>query len=497
MPYIAVFDIGTTSIKGVLLDQQGASHGVSSVLLDTHWGENGEIEQNPDDWWEGIKEIADKWWNVYGMDPDQIISMTFSGQMEDVIPIGNRRERAILYSDTRAGAEADWIRQTCPSLQDAIGNSIRASTPLAKLRWMQTHHPDVYQHASQFVFSAKDYIIYKLTGAVVTDPTTGATTGMMNLDTRQWEKDSICIAGVDPAKLPALVPSEETAGYVTKAAAEQTDFLAHTPVVCGSGDAGASTIGAGAVHQGDSYVYIGTTGWAAVVRDNVQSKESLDGMFHLAHLPENTVIAIAPLLNAGNVHRWAVQTFVGTAEAAHYEAFENMVQTSLPGSNGLIFLPYVYGERCPVHDRDAKGAFWGIGPTVAKHDFARAVMEGLSFSFKQIIDALTAGAAGTITLIGGGTRSASWCQMLADCIGRPVRVPADSEYMPAIGAAAAAFIASGWASDYRDFARNIIMPAAAAVYEPDQSRYEQYQEIYQCYMEMYPALRPIYHTYKQ
>ncbi|TRM10514.1 hypothetical protein FH966_01580 [Lentibacillus cibarius] len=491
MPYIAAFDIGTTSMKGVLLDRQANVHGACTVRLDTHYGPDGEIEQNPDDWWAGVKEIADKWWHTFAIDPTQVVGITFSGQMEDVISISNRETWAILYSDTRAVDEADWIQQTCPELQDAIGNTIRSSTPLAKLRWQQNHNPDKYERSSAFVFSAKDYIIYQLTNAVVTDPTTGATTGMMNLEKRQWELESLRKLDLDPAKLPALMEADETVGYVTEAAAGQTGFPELTPVVCGSGDAGASTIGAAAVHHGDSYFYIGTTGWAAVIRDNVQLREPIDGLFHLAHLPKKTNITIAPLLNAGNVHRWAVQTFASTGNVEDYETFENMVQASAPGSNGVLFLPYIHGERCPVHDAEAKGAFWGIGPTTTTSDFARAVMEGLSFSLKQIMDALTDDTVGTVTLIGGGTKSTSWCQMLADCIGRPIRVPTASEYMPVIGASTTAFIAMGWVKDYQDFTERFIMPAEATVYEPNLQRYEQYQAIYQRYVQLYPAMKGI------
>ncbi|SEP79073.1 xylulokinase [Virgibacillus subterraneus] len=492
MKYIAVFDIGTTSIKGVLLDKHADLKGPYSVLLETYTGPDGNVEQDPLDWWKGVKEMAWKWWNELDIDPHHISMITFAGQMEDVIPIADDVSRAILYSDTRASEEAEWINQKFPTIHEILGNTVSASTPVAKLRWLEKHNLSLYQNTPHFVFSAKDFIIYKMTNSVVTDPTTGATTGMMNLKKRQWEKRIIESIGIEETKLPKLLNAENIAGYLSKDAASETGFCENTPVLCGCGDAGASSVGASAVDQGDSYFYIGTTGWAAIIREGVKEDSEINGLFHLAHLPNDSTISIAPLLNVGNVHRWAVRTFTGSENTDRYDAFENLLKTSKAGSNGLLFLPYLHGERCPVRDSDARGAFWGIGPNTEDSDFARAVIEGISFALKQLIDLLNDNTSGNITLIGGGSKSESWCQILADCIGKPIRVPFESEYMPALGASSSAFIKLGWAKDYSDFSRHFIMSADASVYRPNMDNFVKYKEIYNRYLKMYPALKGIY-----
>ncbi|MBP1970797.1 xylulokinase [Virgibacillus natechei] len=493
--YVGAFDIGTTAIKGVLVNNQATIIGEYSILLDTYYGENGEIEQSPTDWWQGVKEITQKWWSELKLNPKQIVTLTFSGQMEDVISISSTypNQRAILYSDTRSEQEAAYIMKKLPTIHDKTGNTIRSSTPLAKLLWLKENNVEVFDETQCFVFSSKDYAVYKLTNAFVTDPTTATTTGMMSLNTRDWIPEILETFGLSGNQLPKVYSSEEIVGYVSKAAAEETGLLESTPVLCGSGDAGASTMGAAAVNHGDTYFYIGTTGWAAIVQDSNKQNKGINTIFNLAHLPESLNISIAPVLNAGNVHKWAVETFANEGTDNKYEEFDALVETIPAGSNGLLFLPYLNGERCPVSDTDAKGAFWGIGPKTKKSDMARAVIEGICYSYKQLIDLITnQGSEGLLTLIGGGSKSSAWCQILADVIGRPVRVPIDSEYMPALGISSSAFVSLGWSESYNDFSKQFLVPVEAEMYEPDMVKHEVYEGTYQQYLKLYPNLKGIY-----
>ncbi|UJL45669.1 hypothetical protein KFZ58_14910 [Virgibacillus sp. NKC19-16] len=491
--YIAVFDIGTTAVKGVLIDRHATIIGEYRVSVDTYYGDNGEVEQIPADWWEGMKEITQKWWFALNVAAKQIVAITFTGQMEDVISISSTypNQKAMLYSDNRFEQEAAYIMKKLPHLQAKTGNTIRPSTPLAKLLWMKENKAELMEKTQCFVFSSKDYGIYKLTGTFATDPTTAATTGMMNLHTREWLPEIIEIFGLDANQLPTLCGSEEIVGYVSASAADEIGFSESTPVLCGSGDAGATAMGAAAIHQGDTYFYLGTTGWAAMVQDGFNPNRN--EIFHLAHISPHLTISIAPLLNAGNVHRWAVDAFLSEGTNDKYSQFEGLVEDATAGSNGLLFLPYIHGERCPVHDTDAKGAFWGIGPKTGKSDMARAVIEGICFSYKQLMDLIIDQRNNDfLTLIGGGSKSASWCQILADMIGLQVRVPADSEYMPALGISASAFVQLGWAGSYQDFSERFLVTAEAKTYEPDMVNYEIYGGIYQRYLKLYPSLRGMY-----
>ena len=488
MDYVAVFDIGTTAIKGVLLSQEGKIALEHSFNIRTMYGEQNEHEQNPEEWWEAVQTIAHEWFTVNDISPKSIKAITFSGQMEDVIVIkeGEKTTRAILYSDNRAITEADIVNEKLSRINKITGNTITSSTPIAKLVWLKNH--ERWDEKVSVVFSAKDYLIYKLTGAVVTDYVTAATTGMMNIEKRKWQTDFLSALGIDEIfQLPELTSPEKQVGTISHSGASQTGFCQNTPVLCGAGDAGASTLGAGAIVEGDCYMYLGTTGWIAVPTKDPSPKDY--GIFTLAHIVPDLNIAIAPLLNVGNVQRWVMETFL---ESDNYAVFEEALQQSPPGANHLFFLPYLHGERCPVHDHEAKGAFWGIGPKTTKADFARATLEGICFSLYQITQMLIPKEMESITLIGGGAKSPSWCQLLADITNVTIRVPHNSEYLPSIGMGATAFKQVGWVENEQEFVDRYIKSDRSEVYRPHEANHELYQKGYETYLKLYPAMATIY-----
>lgn len=491
--YIASFDIGTTAIKGILIDQNAETIGELSYQLSTIHGIHGEMEQNPEDWWEGFVSIAKKWWNILGIEPESIKMITFSGQMEDVIPVTNHIEQqpnAILYSDYRAKNEAEMINALFPELSLSIGNGVSPSSPLAKIIWIGQHQKNIDQQVHHFLFSSKDYVIYKLTNSIASDPITCATTGMMNLISKTWDRRILTTFKMDFNRLPNILFPDDIAGYVTKLASEKTGFLEGTPVLCGCGDAGATTMGAGAIREGDSYIYLGTTGWIAVPLELPVWRNV--GVFNLPHLPKEKYISIAPLLNVGNVHQWAVESFIGPEIENKYEMFETLVDNTEAGAGGLLFLPYLHGERCHIQDSDAKGAFWGIHPGIRKEHFLKSVIEGICFSLRQTLEVLISNKDGNIALIGGGTKSNAWCQCLADILGKTIRVSINSEFLPAIGAASSAFVKLGWSRSYEDFVDCYLRRQETKNYIPNAENYMIYSDLYDQFTKLYPSLKNVY-----
>jgi len=493
--YIAAFDIGTTAVKGILVNKEADIQAEYSIVLDTYFGEEGIIEQDPNDWWQAVKEIAHNWWSVLQISPEEIVRITFSGQMEDVIPISSNfpGQKAILYSDTRAELEAEYILKKMPDINNKISNTIQASTPLAKLLWLKENNLELFNETERFVFSSKDYIIYKLTGHMVTDPTTASTTGMMDLSKRAWFDEILETFGLKENQLAGIYGSEKIVGSLSKEAAEETGFLASTPVLTGSGDAGASTMGAAVVDYDDTYFYMGTTGWVANIEDSSKQNKQIDNTFNLAHLPDKSNIHIAPVLNAGNVHKWAVDTFIGEGTEDQFKEFDKLAASSPASSHGLLFLPYLNGERAPVSDTNAKGGFWGIGPKTQKSDLARSVVEGICFSYKQLTKLITDEKSKEyLTVIGGGTKSSFWNQVLADVLGRPIRIPEDSEYMTALGISATAFVNLGWSQSYNDFSEHFLIPVKTKTYNPNPENFELYKKSYHQYLKLYPNLKGMY-----
>lgn len=493
MSYIAVFDIGTTAVKGILVDKEVHLMEEHTVELTTYVSEDGMMEQRPEDWWEAIIHIASLWWKNR-ISPDSIRAITFSGQMEDVISISDESDyRAILYSDTRAGKEAQWIHEKCPEIRAITGNNVSATTPLAKIKWLENKAAKQYVDTEKFVFSSKDYCIYQLTKEAVTDPITAATTGMMDLKNRSWNKQIYKSCAIDEGKLPRLLEADSVVGKVTEEASKKTGFPTSTLVINGSGDAGASTLGAGAVHEKDCYFYMGTTGWLAIVEKNEGQFDSLsEAHFNLAFVEKAHRISVAPLLNVGNVHKWAVHSYIDQNETNKYETFEALIEQAAPGSGGVVFLPYLNGERNPMIDPDAKGAYWGITSHTERKDLAHAALEGVTFSLKQTLEMFELQDRRTITLIGGASKSNSWCQMMADIMNHPIRVPLNSEYLPSIGVASIAFVALGWSESYEQFSDTYIKKVPSKEYAPNPTHVDMYKKHFEKFKKLYPALQTIY-----
>lgn len=489
--YVASIDIGTTVVKGVLIDRYGNLHGEISVPLDTLRNEKGWIEQDPEAWWSAVVRIGLSWSDAGHA--ERIRCMAFSGQMQDLIVTdGNGRalRPAILYSDGRAGDEAARVKSLLsePEIRAVTGNHFDGTFPLAKIIWLRNHEPDVYGKARHFLFGSKDPVILRLTGRAVADPTTGATTGLMDIRARRWASEWLERLNLPADRLPDLVPAREAAGHVLPEASRETGFPAGVPVLAGVGDAGASTLGAGVLSEGELYTYLGTTGWvAAHVREPV---ETVSGLFHLAHPADGGFIATAPIFSAGGVHQWAVRALAGAPD--DYAGFERLAAECRRDLNPVLFLPYLGGERCPVQDPHATGAFLGLTMNVSKADLAAAALEGISMAIRQVRDVLLPGAKpDEMTVVGGGAKSAMWMQILADVGGMDIAVSQNAQFLPALGAASLGFVHLGWAAGFASFREHVLKTAAVQRFKPDPALAGHYDAKYATYCRMYETIKPL------
>jgi xylulokinase len=493
--YIASFDIGTTNVKGILVSHEAKPVLEVSVPLTTMQSEN-YIEQNPSEWFEAVVKITKQWLSA-GIYAEDIAAISFSGQMQDCIPVtheGNPARPAILYSDSRAAKQAERMNQDLgtPAIRNITGNHLDGTLTFPKILWIKEQEPEIYQQTSVFLISAKDYVIRQLTGRNVTDPTSAATVGVMNVSKRQWESEWLYRYNIESEKLPVICPSDEIAGHVNEQASKITGLAAGTPVLCGIGDAGAATIGAGVTRLGEMYAYLGTTGWVATPAKEVGSVGQ--GVFHLAHAEKELYIAIAPLMNAGNAHKWAISVFGNSSEYNNDFAFqeaEKLMQSCDRGKNDILFLPYLNGERCPVQNPNASGSFIGIRPTTTKAEMCCAVLEGVAMGMKQAME-LVSSDKSRLSLIGGGSKSVIWNQIIADIFDMEVIVPQESEYLTSIGAAALGFICLGWEQSYYDFYQKSLSYQIFKRYIPDKTKAAHYKRKYKKYTMLYPALEPTF-----
>lgn len=477
------FDVGTTSTKAALVSPDGQVIHSAVREYPLYMAEGGVVEQHAEDWWnatvEACRELAVR--NEFS----QVEAIAVTGQMQDVILVdaaGKPVYSVILYSDTRARAEADDIIQCIGAerLRVLTGNDQDAASLLAKLLWLKRHQPDALSSARHLLMGAADFIAFKMTGLAVTDTTTASTTGLMDLDSRapldRSIFESIGIGDALPI-LPPIAAGGLQVGSLAANAASVLGLKAGTPVHHSPGDAGATTIGAGSGETGHVYAYLGTSGWIAFTSLNRASWEH--GAWTLAHPKPQNYIQIAPLLTAGGNVEW-IRDLFGTDD------YDDLIdQASQQSVSGLLYLPYLNGERSPFRDPLARGAFVGLSQRTTKADLYRAVLEGVVYAYRHALQALLTSPLGALTMTGGGTRSQEWCQLFSDVLNLPVAVAADAENVGVRGAVLAARVASRELDNYHSPG---YFPSKTLL-QPNLQHRHYYDHQYTLFRDLYPALR--------
>ena len=478
MAYIAAFDAGTTAVKGTLVNEAGAAVLSCSVELSTLC-RDGFQEQAPRDWWAAFCEISRQF--TEAVPAKDISGIIMSGQMQDLIPLDQQLEPvcpAILYSDGRAEAQAAALETRVGSdyFLHTTGNRCDGSLPLPKLMWLKENRPELYARTAHILISSKDYLIVRLTGVCAGDVTACATAGAMDIRRKRWDEKLLSAAGVDAKLFPTLYHPHQQVGAVLPEAAAACGYRAGTAVFAGIGDAGATTLASGIREPGQYNINLGTSGWVAAVSDDILLTEA--GVFNLAAAAEGCYINVVPFLNAGNVHKWISGVLGHKDGAADYEAVSALLKNSVPGSHGVLFLPYLVGERFPVLDPEARGCFFGMTAETTAADIARACLEGVAFSLRQGLEQLPVPPA-SISLIGGGGREAVWCQILADVLDHDITVLRDTEFRAAQALAALA----------RQKAGSFALAEEGTVYHPRSKYQALYTDQYARYQKLYPVLR--------
>ncbi len=486
--HIVAVDIGTTGAKAALVGRDGVvlASGYAGYPLLT--GDGNVVEQEPEDWWRATCTALAQLWEAQPGARQAVAGVILSGQMQDLILLGGQGAlgRAILYSDQRAQAEAlELTRQVDPTELVAItGNEQGPASLLAKWRWLARHQPERLEAASTILLGAQDYVAWRLAAVASTDFTTASTTGLLALFQKDWAADLLARLGLDVGKLPRLQAAGTPLGQVHAQAAEATGIPQGTPLFQGVGDLGAATVGVGAGLPGRLYAYLGTSGWVAATASQAHPAPER-GLFLLRHPDPELFIPVAPMLTAGGNLEW-LRGVLAEGDPLAYEALNRLAQEAPPGSRGLLYLPYLAGERSPFTDPHARACFLGLSRGTGQAEMVRAVMEGTALAYRALDQALGVSGSGPLLLAGGGARSPVWAQILADALGRPVRVVADASNAPARGAALIAGRSLGWYSS--------LLPSddffpVSRVHQPDPSLRALYDELYAVFQGLYPQLK--------
>lgn len=485
MQTILAIDTGTTGAKVALVaaDGQVIASGYSGYPTYTpanHW-----VEQRPADWWDATCQALAQLWATAGVDRSNIAAVALSGQMQDMILLGaeDALGAAILYSDSRAQLEAGTIaaRIGDAELVRITGNEQGAAGLLAKWRWVQSHEPTRLAACHTILLGAHSYVGWRLSGATSCDYTTASTTGLLDLAANTWATNLLTRLELSTDKLPALLSADTPTGVVTSSAAAATGLPAGLPVYTGAGDLAATTVGVGAGEPGRFYCYLGTSGWIATTLDQATPNPQ-GGVFTLRHPDPVRFIQVAPMLTAGGNLDWVRTQVVGTDD---YAQINDLAAAAPVGSQGVVYLPYLAGERSPFSDPNARACYIGISGRTERSDLVRAVMEGTGFAYRALLEALTSDAE-ALYVVGGGARSTVWMQILADILGCPVHIVAEPTNAAARGAAIIVGRALGW---YDSFVPRPTFFPVERTFHTNAAAQQSYQSLYPIFTHLYPQLR--------
>lgn len=502
--YLLGIDLGTSGTKTVLFRSDGTAMAAHTVEYPLYQPQNGWAEQEPSDWWRAVRETVQAVLHKSGVAAADVAGVGISGQMHGLVMLDERGEvlhRSILWCDGRTGKECREITETvgAEKLIAITANPALAGFTAGKILWVRKHLPEVYK-ACRHILLPKDYIRYCLTGQFATEVSDASGMNLLDVPRRQWSDEILNKLDIDPALLGRMYESVDVTGTVTAEAAALTGLAEGTPVVGGAGDNAAAAVGTGTVRYGKAFTTLGTSGVVFAHADSVSIDPA--GRVHTfcSAVPGKWAV-MSCTLAAGQSLRWLRDTCCAgeVAEAAKqgvdpYELMTALAEKTPIGADGLLFLPYLMGERSPLLDEKARGAFIGLSGGHGRGHLIRAVLEGVTYSQRQCVDVLRGMNVPTEEMMacGGGARSAFWRQMLADVYGCPIQTAKAALEGPALGVAILAGVGTGVYPSVESACDAIVKPDT--VLYPDAECGRAYESYYQLYLRQYPALRETFHA---
>lgn len=484
-------DVGTSGTKVILLSPSGEILAKTTVEYPVASPRPLWSEQDPEDWWKaacsGIRHVLVS----AGRTGAGVKAVSFSGQMVGLVALdarGRLIRPCILWNDQRSAEVTEELTATIglDAILRETSNPLFATFVAPKIAWMRRHEPELYARI-RHVLLPKDYLIYRLTGRLVTEASDASGTCVFNVRERRWSDFMLERMGIPREWMPECVESEDAVGKVSAAAAGDCGLPAGTLVVAGGGDQPVQAVGSGIVHPGRCSVTIGTSG--VIFAQGDRHLEHPRGLLHsFCHSVRGRWYLMGVMLSAGGSFQWLRDTLKETTDV-DYDTLSGKAAAAPPGSEGLVFLPYLTGERCPHDDPRARGGWIGLTRRHGIPHLARAVMEGITFGLNDSLRLMkdVGLTIESVTASGGAVKSALWRQMLADVFGVPVLTTNAAEG----GAFGAALLAAAGAGAFRDVteaADRLIRVTGRT--EPDPARGRVYAGLYDVYRELYPALRP-------
>ncbi|MCR8633567.1 gluconokinase [Paenibacillus radicis (ex Xue et al. 2023)] len=495
-PYILAADIGTTSTKTLVIDRDGRVLASHSVEYPLHTPRPDMAEQDPDEIFRAVLTSIQAVIAIARILPSQILCVSFSSAMHSLIAVDrdlNLLTQCITWADNRSVDYARILKEEMDGHQIYLntGTPIHPMSPLLKLMWFRDNRKDIFEQAYKFI-GIKEYVFAKLFGQFVIDYSIASATGLFNLRKLQWDEQALAACGVRPEQLSEPVSTVHHLAGMKPEYAQAMGLQADTPFVVGASDGVLANLGVGAFEEGVYAVTIGTSGAVrGVVREPITDPK---GRLFCYALKEDFWVVGGAINNGGIMFRW-VRDQLATAEAEEgrrrgmdpYDYLTSLAQEVAAGSDGLIFLPLLAGERAPYWNANARGVFFGLSLYHQKTHMIRSVMEGVMYRIQSVLTALEelSGPTKEIRASGGFARSSFWLQMMSDVTGSSVVVPNSIE-SSGLGAAQLGLLAMG---EIKDFSAVHQWMQIQHSHKTNNENYEHYQELTTIYSRVYHQLK--------
>ena len=497
--YVFAHDVGTSSVKSALISPEGEIIHQARSPYGFSYPQAGWVEQDPEDYWRGIVENTRAILRESGTDPAQVMGMVFSTQAMGIIPL-NRNNQPLMpnitWVDGRAQEQAAWLMGLLGGrkiFEKLIGVEITGKDVIPKLRWIRQNRPDTYKEASS-ILDVNGYLKFRATGQKVFE-WSGACSYGFNLKRKDWERLLFKISGFDLQKLPPLVRSTDVVGTLTPEAAGQLGLPLDVKVFGGCDDTQSAAIGSGATEEGEAHIYLGTSAWAGITTASKLKHRNGAVVLQSADPHKNLLVGITE--SAGANLDWMIEKFYklekdDPAISNIYKFIDNETAGIPPGSDHLIFTPWLLGERCPVSTTTTRGTVFNLGQEHSRGHFVKALLEGVAYNLRWIFENYSRDFGfkpAKIRAIGGGSVNDSWMQGIANITGKTVETLERPTMSGALGAAACAFVGSGHFSSFRKI-RDVVRVSKS--FEPDPSLNSLYTRLFHSYQDVYHGLKKAY-----